>query len=152
MGYGAPAGKGAFPYESVYTSRDALIMQEARDEVVALFNSENIVRDTAFNEPEDHIAFELTYLEHLSYKIEEALKNEDDAMLNLYLGKKMDFMQKHIMNWVPRFCKDIEKVAETGFYKALAKITLGYIEMSLELIEDLSINHPPQTKERDLIS
>lgn len=140
LGYGAPAGKGAFPYESVYTSHEALIMQEARDEVVALYSSENIVIDASFNEPEDHIAFELAYLEHLSYKLLEALQSKDEAMLSLYLSKKLHFMQNHIMNWVPRFCIDIEKIAETDFYKALAKITVGYLQMGLDLIEDLRLN------------
>lgn len=142
LGYGPTAGQGAFPYESVYTSHDAVIMQEARDEVVALYRDENMERENSFDEPEDHIAFELVYLEHLCYKIEEALQNDDDSALSLYLNKKANFMQNHIMNWVPRFCIDVEKVAGTDFYKALAKITLGYLEMGLELMEELQ---PTQT-------
>lgn len=140
LGFGPTAGHGAFPYESVYTSHKALIMQEARDEVVALYKSENIVRDESFIEPEDHIAFELVYLEHLCYKIEEAFKNDDDTMVSYYLGKKMEFMQEHLMNWVPGFCNDVEKFAGTDFYKALAKITVGYLQIGLELIEELHVN------------
>ncbi len=140
LGFGPTAGQGAFPYESVYTSHDGVIMQEARDEVVELYRKENMVKDASFREPEDHIAFELVYLEHLCYKLEEALQNDDDAMLSLYLSKKIDFLQNHIMNWVPRFCIDIDKVAGTLFYKALAKITLGYLQMGLELAEELHMN------------
>ncbi len=137
LGYGATAGKGAFPYESVYTSREGLIMQEARDEVVALYSSENMIRDESFNEPEDHIAFTLAYLEHLSYKLVESLQIEDEVMFEQYLSKKLHFLQDHMLNWVPRFCIDVEKISDTDFYKGLAQITEGYLKMGVELIEEI---------------
>lgn len=137
LGYGATAGKGAFPYESVYTSREGLIMQEARDEVVALYSSENIIRDEAFNEPEDHLAFMLAFLEHLSYKLEEALQTGNETIFEEYLSKKLDFLQNHMLNWVPRFCIDVEKISNSDFYKGLAKVTEGYLNMGVNLIEEL---------------
>ncbi len=138
LGCGPKQGEGAFPYESVYTSQRGLIMQEARDEVVAVYRTEGLVRDQVFNEPEDHIAFELVFMEYLCRKVQEALQQGDDETASSYLKKQKDFIQKHLMNWIPGFCDDVERIATTDFYKAVAKITVGYLKMEQELIEEVA--------------
>ncbi len=45
-----------FPFESVYTSPERLLMQEARDQVVAEYREEGLDRTAEFREPEDHLA------------------------------------------------------------------------------------------------
>ncbi len=140
LGCGPKQGEGAFPYESVYTSHRGLIMQEARDEVVAVYRNEGMVRDESYNEPEDHIAFELVYMEYLCSRMQEALQNNDDDLALSYLDKQRDFLNKHLLNWVPGFCDDVERIAGSDFYKALAKITVGYLKMEQELIEELLLN------------
>lgn len=47
----------ACPYESVFTSRDGLIMQEARDQVYRYMLAEHVEPKTTLRIPEDHIAF-----------------------------------------------------------------------------------------------
>ena len=46
---------------------------------------------------------------------------------------------RRLLKWVPKFCDDVEKYAETMFYKALAKITRSYLRMDYELLESLTI-------------
>ncbi len=140
LGCGPKQGQAAFPYESVYTSHRGLIMQEARDEVVSIYRSEGMVRDQLFSEPEDHIAFELVYMEFLCSRVQTALQNGEDEIAGAYLEKQKDFLQKHLMNWVPGFCADVERIAASDFYKAVAKITVGYLQMEQELLEELVLN------------
>ena len=52
----------AFPYESVYTSPEHLLMQDARDEVLAAYRAAKVVLVDEACEPEDHLAFELEFM------------------------------------------------------------------------------------------
>jgi anaerobic sulfite reductase subunit A len=129
----------AFPYESVYTSSERKVMQEARDQVLKIYREEGLCRAEDFYEPEDHIALELEYMAYLCRKQAEALRINDKWAAIGNLNKQKDFLEKHLMIWVPTFCTDIQRIAQADFYKAIAKITTGYIDMEQDLIGELIV-------------
>ncbi|MFC2056741.1 molecular chaperone [Chloroflexota bacterium] len=135
----APGARGnaAYPYESVYTSPDRLVMQDARDQVVKLYREEGLGRAEEFNEPEDHIAFELEFMSYLCQKTTEALKDGDKGGASGYLKKQKNFLEEHLTCWVLAFCDDVQRLARGDFYKAVAKITIGYLNMEQDLIGKL---------------
>ena len=71
----------AFPFESVYTSEKRLLMQEARDEVLAIYRAYGLDKSLTWKEGEDHIALELEFMKILSERTAKALRsgNESDA-------------------------------------------------------------------------
>lgn len=137
LGAGMVNAYAAYPYESVYTSPERLVMQDARDEVVALYRAKglDIVNATIF--PEDHITLELEFMSHLCLEAQGALRAQNLAAVSESLQEQRDFLACHLLNWVPDFCADVKKHAETDFYKAIAKITAGYLHLELNLLEDL---------------
>ncbi len=137
LGAGLARGDGAYPYESVYTSPKRLVMQDARDQVLKIYREEGLDRAEEFNEPEDHIAFELEFMAYLCQKTTEALKEGDKGRTLGYLKKQKDFLEKHLIPWVPAFCDDVQRVARGDFYRAVAKITVGCLGMEQELIGQL---------------
>ena len=62
IGHGVDAYSAAYPFESVYTSPKRLMMQEARDEVLAVYRSEGLDKLPSWKESEDHIALELEFM------------------------------------------------------------------------------------------
>lgn len=134
---GAGIKDAAYPYESVYTSPNKLVMQEARDQVLKLYREEGLDRAEEFNEPEDHIAFELEFMAFLCQKTTEALKAGDKVGASAYLNKQKQFLAKHLIPWAPTFCADIQRIAQADFYKAIAKITLGYLSMEQDIVNEL---------------
>ena len=44
---------------------------------------------------------------------------------------------EHLLNWVPDFADDVQRVARTGFYRALADIVLGVLETDQAFLEDV---------------
>jgi TorA maturation chaperone TorD len=54
-----------------------------------------------------------------------------------YLTKQKDFLEKHLLAWVPSFCKDLEQAAESGFYKGIAQLTAEFINSEQETIAAL---------------
>jgi TorA maturation chaperone TorD len=127
----------AYPYESIYTSPLRLVMQDARDQVLKSYRENGLDRSPEVNEPEDHIAFELEFMSYLCHRIIQALKSEDKDLALRLLNKQKSFLEEHLAKWVPDFCKDIERIAEEDFYKAMAKITNGYLHLERGLIRDL---------------
>lgn len=134
LGAGPTLGDGAYPYESVYTSPDRLLMQEARDQAVAIYASEGIQPEGDFNEPEDHISIELSFMAFLCQKTLEAIRHNDEAAVNSYLKKQLNYLQDHLLSWVPMFCADILRLATTDFYKAISQITYGFLIMDMDVL------------------
>ena len=52
--------------ESYYTSIDKLVMQESREQVLALYRKYKFNMNHTSNEPEDHISYELIFVSFLS--------------------------------------------------------------------------------------
>jgi TorA maturation chaperone TorD len=125
------------PSESVYTSRERLIMQRARDEVLTIYKSMGLQRFDKFREPEDHIAIELQFMAEMCGKTSEALKDGKDAEAKKYLDVQRDFLNEHLAKWVPMFVADILKGAKREFYRAIAKITKGYVETDKEVVLEM---------------
>ncbi|MDR2400235.1 MAG: molecular chaperone TorD family protein [Deferribacteraceae bacterium] len=136
FGAGLAKNCGAYPYESVYTSKDHLLMQEARDDVVRCYQDEMLGRSKEFAEPEDHIAFELEFMAKLCEKAADATALGDEKSLKDYLAKQKNFFENHLNTWIPTFCDDLEKLAREPFYKAAAIITHGFIKEEQEELSE----------------
>ena len=130
----------AFPYESVYTSPKGLIMQEARDEVLALYRKHGLGKDDSFNVPEDHISLEFEFMAHLCTLTIRAVESDRQYDAMVLLEEQKDFISAHLNRWIRSFCADIAKCSNTGFYRGLANITEAFIELEMDLTEDLTEN------------
>ena len=125
----------AYPYESVYTSPDHLLMQDARDAVLAAYRSEMIALVNEHNEPEDHMGFELAFCAVLLRRAVEALTAGNTARAIELVEKERAFVRDHLGVWAPEFASDVKRIAQTGFYRALADILLGYLEVDTATME-----------------
>jgi anaerobic sulfite reductase subunit A len=122
--------KPAHPYESVYLSKEKIVMQEPRDEVLKIYGSEGLERSMDFNEPEDHVAVELEFQAYLCRKAEELFQNKDVQGGLRVLQVQMSFLQDHLAAWMPSFCGDIiDGSCKLGFYPAIAQITKDFINL-----------------------
>ena len=136
LGAGVFEGVAASPYESVYTSRERLIMQEARDQALAAYQAKGLHSADPMEIPEDHISLELEFMAHLCHETLQA--GDDSERVSAFLREQKEFIELHILNWIPAFCDDIAKCASTDFYRAVAKITRGFLNMETEILEDLN--------------
>jgi anaerobic sulfite reductase subunit A len=131
------AGKPPHPSESVYSSNDHLVMGKARDEVLDFYRKAGLEKVKEFTEPEDHIAIELNFMALLCQRTVDVLEGNDKKKANEYLRIQKDFVEKHLAQWVPQLAKDVLEQAEVDFYKGVAMITDGFIEMEKRTIDEL---------------
>lgn len=137
FGHGYSGHAAAYPFESVYTSEKRLLMQSARDEVLALYRAAGLSKQDRWKEGEDHVALELEYLQILSSRIVEALRKGDTEQALGWIKSSYNFLDLHLVGWVPLFTAEVDKFARTDFYRGLALLTEGFLETDRELLEDL---------------
>lgn len=117
----------AHPYESVYLGKEKVVMQEQRNNIVKIYAEEGFQRTEEFNEPEDHVAIELEFMARLCWKMVDMLAEGDVEGAIKTLEVQKGFIKNHMGVWVPAFCGDVLKNAELDYYKAIAKITRGFL-------------------------
>lgn len=129
---GQYTGKAAVPYESIYTSDEGILMQDARDQVRAEFRKAGVMPDHLDNIPEDYLPYEFEYCALLNDRLVEALKAGDADKAADLADNQLDFLKQHILNWVFGLLDDVDRMAETTFYHALAETIRGFLGCEAE--------------------
>lgn len=136
IGNGVNGYSAAYLYESVYTSGRRLLAREARGEVLEAFRENHLVKGR-WNDMEDHIALELEFMQILSLRTRDALLAGYEEAAIEQIQTQYDFLQNHLLNWIPLLLADILKFSETKFYQGLGKLTLGYCEEDEVILREL---------------
>jgi anaerobic sulfite reductase subunit A len=136
-GTGLAKGEAAHPYESIYSSPERVIVQEVRDRVAAVYDAKGLQKADALDLPEDHIALELEFMAYLCTEAQNFFSSKNRGALAACLIEQKEFLAQHLLNWVPAFCADIQDYAGTDFYKAVAKITNGFLRLEKGIVDDL---------------
>jgi TorA maturation chaperone TorD len=136
-GAGSTNKTSAYPFESVYTSADGILMQEARDDALRWYHRFGLGKSAEWHDCEDHLALELEFLTFLinEYLITIQLGNKDSVAS--LLRTQADFMRQHLINWVPRFVKDAIRYSNTDFYRGLASFTAAYLLQDFAALENI---------------
>lgn len=122
------------PYESVYVSDLHILMQDARDDVLATYRSEGIVVVTEVNIPEDHLGLELDFMAKMCQKTAEALEADNEEEADRCLDVQAAFVEKHLCNWVPQLCLDVKSRTRQQFYRGVAELTEQFLVSEKELL------------------
>lgn len=127
----------AYPNESVHTSPDRLVMQDARDEVRAIYRAADLKNSDFWKAGEDHIATELEYMQIRGERALAAHAKADLAQTATHLMAQYHFLEDHLLAWVPFLTDDMLKFAQTDFYRALAHLTKGFLEEDKVFLEEV---------------
>lgn len=134
IGHGVDAYSAAYPYESVYTSEKRLLMQDARDEVLAIYRSMGLDKQSTWKEGEDHIAVEMEFMQILSDRTADVLRTADeDSAFSLLMTQK-HFLEDHLVAWTPMLTADLKRFAKTNLYQGLAYLTDGFLGTDREFL------------------
>lgn len=124
----------AIPYESVFTSPERIMMQDARDAVVRIFREDGFQVDPSLHEPEDHLAFELEYLAVMCERAAELAQAGKVGALVRNLTRQCAFLDAHILNWVGALTEAVRRFAKLAFYPGMMLVVQGNAECSRETL------------------
>lgn len=135
IGNGEDAYSAAYPYESVYTSERRLLMQDARDEVLAIYRGYGLDKKDSWKDAEDHVSVELEFMQILSERTADALREGNEEKAENLLTAQKNFLADHLAAWTPMMVDDMKKFAQTRLYQGLAYLTDGFLETDLTFLE-----------------
>ncbi|MCF6156201.1 MAG: hypothetical protein E3K36_13375 [Candidatus Brocadia sp.] len=82
----------------------------------------------------DYLCAELEFLHFLTFKEAQARIDGNPEFLKGYLLAQKDFLERHLIQWVPKFCDSLQNSANVPFYVLIARIVLMFITCELELV------------------
>lgn len=115
-------GLTAEPYESVFTSEDGLLMQDARDDAVAIYRAQGVAVDPELHMPEDHLGLELDFLSQMARRTACAIR-ESDASGESYAKAaelvvvQLNFIERHILNWLDKLIEKVDEFAKLPLFR-----------------------------------
>jgi len=116
------------PYGSVYLE-DSRIMGESTVNVRNWYEKEGL--DVVINDAPDHIAMELEFMYYLAVKQIQATRQENLQDMQLYAEKQKSFLRSHLAGWIAEFAENVQKNAQTEFYKNLARLTEIFVQKDI---------------------
>lgn len=137
IGHGVDGYSAAYPYESVYTSPKRLMMQDARDEVLAIYRSYGLDKQESWKEGEDHVALEMEFMQTLANRTADALEKGDEDEAVALLETQHNFLYDHLAAWAPMMTRDMKRLAKTDLYQGLAYLTDGFLSTDLAFLKDV---------------
>ncbi len=130
--------KTVYLVESVYLGKDHLLYEKPYHEIIEAYKSLGYEKEKDFKEPEDHIAVEFDFMANLCRWTAQTLEKGEIENTLGYLNLQNEFLKDHITKWVPQLCQDLENAATSPLYKALAKLTKGFITLDNEIPDHLT--------------
>ena len=123
------------PYESVYRAESKRIFSESTIEVQQEYRHFGVGLAKEVNgEPPDHISFELEFMGYLCSQEAAAWARNDESSALGFLEAEKEFLRKHLMIWLPRWCEEVGKYDRQGIFSGFATLTEGWIIFDCEWI------------------
>lgn len=124
-------------WESAYLHKDRLLFQEQTLQVRQAYLKYQFLPKHFMQEADDHLGLELDFMYQLTLQAKEAMDEENlDKLKQLFTDQK-DFLQNHLLLWVPEVASKISESANFSFYPGIAKILKGYLTLDLEALDEL---------------
>ncbi|MBM4761287.1 hypothetical protein GNT69_03155 [Bacillus sp. B15-48] len=128
------------PWESAYVRKDKLLFQGTTMNVRKIYEK-YAIEVTDYNiEADDHIGLELDFMFHLNkfcLEVAEGGNPDEYRAFSKLIKEQHQFLQDHLLKFVPQFSELVGKEANTEFYAGLAKILHHYLQVDSEVLKQL---------------
>jgi putative dimethyl sulfoxide reductase chaperone len=117
----------AAPWESVYTNKDRAMFQRETLSVKNWYQRFDLVLESSYNEPADHVGLEFAFLAHLAKLTIAASDIRDGGEVKRLIDAQRGFLSQHMLRWVPRWADDVVRYARTDLYCGLGWLARGTV-------------------------
>ncbi len=131
-----PGDVPAPPWESIYLGGERLHFSKNTLAVRNAYRKYNFLPARYGHDPDDHVGLELDFMHKLCELAKDKIEgNDEKGLLEILEGQK-NFLEDHLLKWVPAWTDDIMKNAETDFYRGAARLVDIWLKLDLQLIEE----------------
>lgn len=125
-------GKHISPHESVQIGRDGILNDATTVRVSHFIEVAGYEFRADSKQYPDHICSEFEFMEALISKQTEAIADGDLEEAETSKMLQDEFLQRHLLLWIPQFCNEIEQSAKSPLYKTLGRAVSAFIKMESE--------------------
>ena len=115
------------PYASAYTSSGEIIRYPARSVLEAYRQAELAFYSDSFELP-DHLSVQLEFMVYLSNETLSARYLNQSERAAAFHTFQIQFLQEHLLYWVPTWCQRVSKEDRLGFYTAMAQLINDWLD------------------------
>lgn len=130
-------GKHIYPYESAYCNGKGGVFGNTTFDIKNLIESCGLRYKSDFHGDFDHVSIELEFMEKITEAETEARKEKDSKKIIEFLKFERQFLDEHLVRWIPEFADNVIQQANLNFYREMAKLTREYILFEACEIKDL---------------
>lgn len=124
------------PWESAYLNDERLLFQKETLEVRKAYMKYELAPRELGREADDHLGLELDFMFRLSSLAAERAEEDDAAGLTAVAMDQAAFLDNHLLRWVPQFSHDVAASAGTGFYRGMARVLQGFLEVDRRALQE----------------
>lgn len=110
------------PYESVFLSDDHLMFEKQTLEVRALYEQYDLQVPKKHQIPDDHLSYECQFVAALCDQLVCAWQGGEHGAVTSLKKAICQFLDTHLLRWLPDFCDRVLLHGDTGFYKGMALV------------------------------
>ncbi|EKO3389561.1 molecular chaperone TorD [Vibrio fluvialis] len=123
----------ALPYASVYLGKTGLLNDTPAQEMADLMKQHGVAIHDSLNEPSDHLAVELDFLGHMIIRSNEL---EKQSHMEQAFSEQAEFIQSHLLSWVPTFATRCQSLDQFGFYAAVSELLVAFLKLDQAYLTD----------------
>ncbi len=112
----------AAPYESVFLSEDHLLFEKQTLAVRVVYEQYDLQAPEKNRIPDDHLGYELQFVAALCDKLVHAWQGGECQTKTSLHTDLCQFLDQHLLQWLPAFCDRVDRYGETEFYKGMAQV------------------------------
>jgi len=125
------------PYESVWLTDDGLTRQEPMFQVRHWYEKYELAAQNWRIRPDDHLVLQLQFLSHL-FALDDKRETLQDAA---------QFLDEHLLRWLPQFSARVAKRCATQFYAGLTVLMTQYLEEMRDILAQVLEEPRPSVEE-----
>jgi len=123
------------PFESIHAGIPA--QGEAIPSMVDAYRAAGFERIDVPAVPQDHLGVELRFMALLAAQESTARDAGDIENVRALLAHQRQFLDQHLLSWVPAYCERIAAAARKPFFAGVARMTAEALALDRESLDDL---------------
>lgn len=129
----------AYPWESVYLSKDGILFDAPTLAVRDFYRRFGLQAPQKTHEPDDHIGLEMAFMVHLCSVGLCMAEQDDQDVLEQIRNAQRDFLSEHLLRWAPAFFQAVIDNTKTDYYRGVAYLGLSTLKAAAQSL-DLSMD------------
>jgi TorA maturation chaperone TorD len=132
-----PGKMEADPWESLHLNKENILFQYSTLEVRKAYVAQGLIPQSYPHVADDHIALELDFMAQLAKRLLKAHEAGDYERVQMALAASKDFLDAHLLVWVPSFVDRLLHARHAEFYSKVGAVLAAFLPLDREVIDEI---------------